>query len=186
MTSEIKYGDKIWVQHLASYRFLASLPKPYVHPNSSGQQMVVGRNRSDSGGIWIVRGQDSNGPEYGTGTPVSNGAIIRLTHEETRRNLHSHGDRLSPLTGQQEVTAYGNDGIGNDDDNWRLQIVGDANGHWTKDQQFNLIHCKTGLALHSHGEHSNPTLTNGEQEITCLQMKDFNDVWLVPSARPSK
>jgi len=48
--------------------------------------------------------------------PIPCGTTIRLTHLETMKNLHSHGVK-SPLTSQQEVSAYGEgDGKGDGGD----------------------------------------------------------------------
>ena len=37
----------------------------------------------------------------------------------TKKNLHSHNER-APLSGEQEVSAYGQDGDGDSGDDWVL------------------------------------------------------------------
>jgi hypothetical protein len=39
------------------------------------------------------------------------GSTIRLTHYATKKNLHTHL-HVAPMSGQQEVSAFGNDGEG--------------------------------------------------------------------------
>ena len=45
--------------------------------------------------------------------PVKCGSTIRLMHVSTRRNLHSH-HFSSPLSHNQEVSCFGDDGVGDD------------------------------------------------------------------------
>lgn len=40
------------------------------------------------------------------------GDTIRLEHVLTKRNLHSEGLFMSMITEQQEVSAFGSDGLG--------------------------------------------------------------------------
>eukprot|EP00966_Prymnesium_polylepis_P233412 5398454-Prymnesium_polylepis.1 len=68
--------------------------------------------------------------------------VLRLMHKETGRNLHSH-EIESPVTGQQEVSCYGDDGEGDENDNWVCLWEGD---------KLKLLHRNTDKRLHSHGE----------------------------------
>ena len=38
----------------------------------------------------------------------------------TKRNLHSH-DHKAPVSGRQEVSGFGEDGDGDDSDNWFIE-----------------------------------------------------------------
>ena len=51
--------------------------------------------------------------------PVKCGDTIRLLHIATRRNLHSHLFQ-SPLSNNQEVSAFGENGDGDEGDNWGI------------------------------------------------------------------
>lgn len=46
-------------------------------------------------------------------TPIKCGQTIKLTHVNTGRNLHSHHFQ-SPLSHNLEVSAFGEDGSGDD------------------------------------------------------------------------
>ena len=60
---------------------------------------------------------------------VKCGAKIRLEHLETKKNLHSHLFK-SPLSSNQEVSAFGTDGQGDTGDYW---IVTCSDDYWIKD-----------------------------------------------------
>uniref|UniRef100_A0A8B9QZG7 Stromal cell derived factor 2 n=1 Tax=Anas platyrhynchos TaxID=8839 RepID=A0A8B9QZG7_ANAPL len=76
--------------------------------SGSGQQSVTGVAAADDGNsYWRVRGRTAAVCERGR--PVRCGQAIRLTHLGTGRNLHSHRF-ASPLSGNQEVSAFGEDG----------------------------------------------------------------------------
>ena len=128
---------------------------------------------------WLIKGQHRLGNKYPVGEEVINGSIIRLEHCFTKRNLHSHGDRLSPLTKQQEVTCIGTNGSQDDNDDWIIEIP--EGGGWHFGQKVKLIHVTTRNVLHSHGGQSHPVFTNGEQEVTAFQERDDNDFWIAES-----
>ena len=92
----------------------------------SGQQEVTCYWGDDDNDWWLVRGPHG-AAEPGRGTAVAEGAVIRLTHVATRRNLHSHAIR-SPVTGQQEVSCFGSEGQGDANCNWRVLLGQDARG----------------------------------------------------------
>ncbi|CAK7290399.1 Stromal cell-derived factor 2 [Vulpes lagopus] len=78
--------------------------------SGSGQQSVTGvTSVDDSNSYWRIRGKTATVCERGT--PIRCGQPIRLTHVNTGRNLHSH-HFTSPLSGNQEVSAFGEEGEG--------------------------------------------------------------------------
>ena len=93
-------------------------------------------------------------------------------HMETGRNLHSHGIE-SPVTGQQEVSCYGEDGEGDENDNWVCLWDGD---------KLKLLHQNTEKRLHSHGEEL-PDWGANQNEVTCYEGEDDNDFWRVQEMR---
>lgn len=67
--------------------------------------------------LWILK-EGHNQPPCPTGSKIKYDEMkFRLTHLETGANLHSHGN-MSPLTRQQEVTGYGQNGEGDFGDDW--------------------------------------------------------------------
>jgi dolichyl-phosphate-mannose--protein O-mannosyl transferase len=148
----------------------------YGHPGSSGQQQVTAFEGADDNDWWRVKGPDGQSEDFQQGQPIANGDVVRLQHAATARNLHSHAGFPSPVTGQQEVTCFGENGIGDGNDNWRVETGG---GAWQGNRRIKLIHVPTDCALHSHSGHSHAQWTRGQQEVTCYQWRDDNDWWLL-------
>jgi len=48
--------------------------------------------------------------QLGFSEPIACGSMIRMEHLSTKKNLHSH-HFSSPLSGNQEISAYGDNGI---------------------------------------------------------------------------
>jgi dolichyl-phosphate-mannose--protein O-mannosyl transferase len=172
----IRIGDTIRLLHQLTGCALHAHNTEYSHPGSSKQHQVTASGGQDSNDYWVVRAQQGMGDETRRGRRVRNGDIIRLTHQNTRRNLHSHAGVSSPVSGQQEVTAFGGDGVGDTNDNWRFDIPG--GGTWTEDVPVRLIHVLSGAALHSHRGIEHPLYTSGQQEVTGFTQRDENDLWI--------
>lgn len=113
----IPYFSVIRLRHSIG-PFLASNPDSYSHKGGSNQQMVFCVENPDEISLWMIRPQNLCDYDGVDGVNIGEGAAVRLTHIATGRNLHSHGFK-SP-SGQQEVSCYGSDGVGNQDDNWLI------------------------------------------------------------------
>ena len=175
----VTYGATLRLAHVATRRQLHSLPYNYVHPGTSGQQLVAGVTVADADADddWQIKGPHGQPEGFGAGQPIQHGAVVRLTHVATDRNLHSHRGFPSPVTVQQEVTCFGQNGVGDDNDNWRVEVPGE--GRWVADATVRLIHQGTNVALHSHGGYAHPLWTLGLQEVTGFAGRDDNDLWTV-------
>lgn len=180
----IAYGSRIKIHHGATGIILHSHSYNYSHPGTSGQQQVTAFGESDENDWWIIKGPHGTPHNYRVGQPVKQGDVIRLQHQTTGRNLHSHAGFPSPLTGQQEVTCYGENGQGDDNDNWRVEL--DTGGTWETGKRLRLIHINTNQALHSHANYSHPEWTLNQQEVTCFDRRDENDWWSVEPFITSK
>jgi hypothetical protein len=171
----VHYGEEVRLRHLYSYRTLHSHDLPYQHRGTSGQQQVTCFAGADANDLFRVKAPHGAAPGLRNGDVVSNGDVIRLEHSTTRRNLHSHAGVPSPVSRQQEVTCFGQDGEGDDNDNWRLE----GPQQWTYGAPMRLIHLNTDQALHSHLGLSDERNTAGQQEVTCFSGRDNNDMWAV-------
>ena len=120
--------------------------------SGSGQQSVTGVDESeDANSYWQVKGPMSSGTQGSTttggtegptcvrGTPIKCGSVVRLQHLNTGRNLHSHLFS-SPLSGNQEISAFGEHGTGDTGDNWTIVCPGD---YWERDETVRLKHADT-------------------------------------------
>lgn len=63
---------------------------------------------------------------------VRNGDLVRLEHKATKRNLHSHNQPAPIAKRHFQVTGYGENGTGDANDVWRLEIVGGREGDVVK------------------------------------------------------
>jgi dolichyl-phosphate-mannose--protein O-mannosyl transferase len=70
------------------------------------------------------------------GAAIAKGHTVRLFHTATKKWLHSHLQR-SPLTGQQEVSAYGNLGNSDTGDYWTVTWDG-SSATWTNDAKVRM------------------------------------------------
>ncbi len=175
------YGDIVKIRHVLTNTHLHSHAVNYTHTGTSGQQQVTAFSGSDDNDYWIIKRKHGNNRGDGY---IRHGDIIRLEHLNTRRNLHSHQGRPSPLSNQQEVTCFGTNGNGDDNDNWRVEVEG--GGEWTVlINRVRLIHVNTNTALHSHEGWASPDLTTGQQEVTCYGGRDDNDWWMLTEIKPS-
>eukprot|EP01106_Pelomyxa_sp_JSP_P002898 TRINITY_DN1436_c0_g1_i3.p1 TRINITY_DN1436_c0_g1~~TRINITY_DN1436_c0_g1_i3.p1 ORF type:complete len:365 (-),score=109.47 TRINITY_DN1436_c0_g1_i3:109-1203(-) len=169
----VHYGDVVRIQHKLTGAHLHSHAINYNHARTSGQQQVTGFASKDDNDWWIVKGPHE-GPPVPLGAPVAAGAVIRLEHVATKRNLHSHGSHPSPVTHQQEVTCYGNNGQGDANDNWKLECT----GVWNLGEPVRLVHVLTNHTLHSHNVTGRVPISN-QQEVTAFDKRDDNDLWCV-------
>eukprot|EP01105_Mastigella_eilhardi_P010050 TRINITY_DN2351_c0_g1_i3.p4 TRINITY_DN2351_c0_g1~~TRINITY_DN2351_c0_g1_i3.p4 ORF type:complete len:113 (+),score=31.15 TRINITY_DN2351_c0_g1_i3:477-815(+) len=96
-------------------------------------------------------------------------------HVSTRKNLHSHLHQ-SPLTNQQEVSCFGDNGEGDTGDVW---VVETANkGVWKRFEQLKLRHADTGkyLVATPNAKFGHPI--PGQLEIACSAYpNDPNTNW---------
>ena len=119
--------------------------KYYLHSENknlgggSGQQIVtLIPEKSTTSTLWWIR--EAHDDEYCiTTSSIKCGSKIRLTHLDTMRNLHTHA-HTSPLSRQQEISAFGNDGNGDAMDDW---IVECSTGNWKRDTNIRLLHVGT-------------------------------------------
>lgn len=111
--------------------------------SGSGQQSVTGTEvKEDGNSYWLVKAE--SGKQCIRGKPIKCGDIIRLEHVTTKKNLHSHLVS-SPLSGKQEVSAYGDSkGEGDTGDNWLLTC---NNDFWERDDSIMLKHVDTETYL---------------------------------------
>lgn len=88
----------------------------------SGQQSVTGTEvQEDINSHWLIKA--ASGKTCLRGEPIKCGSTIRLEHVETKKNLHSHHFQ-SPLSSNQEISCYGDNGEGDSGDNWTVICTG--------------------------------------------------------------
>jgi len=137
----------------------------------SGQQSVTGTDvQEDVNSHWVIKAQ--TGKHCVRGEPVKCGNIIRLQHLATSKNLHSH-HFASPLSGNQEVSAYGDDqGEGDTGDHWMVICDGD---YWERDEGIMLKHVDTEVYLSATSRTYGRPI-NGQSEIVGVTSPGGNHV----------
>ncbi|XP_062520551.1 stromal cell-derived factor 2-like [Corticium candelabrum] len=162
-------GSVIKLAHIQSNVRLHSHEVRYG--SGSGQQSVTGvTDTGDANSYWVVKGTQDKPCKRGV--PIKCGTVIRLNHLQTRLNLHSHFFQ-SPLSNNQEVSAFGENGEGDSGDYWTVQCDDDF---WRRDDIIHLKHKDTGRYLHaSHNQFGRPI--SGQREICAIPSQGQDTLW---------
>ncbi|GFR20139.1 protein O-mannosyl-transferase 2 [Trichonephila clavata] len=157
----------------------------HLYPKNVGaqQQQVTIYSHKDENNKWLIKKFDSE-LNSSTSDPVElvfNGDLIRLEHVVTKRNLHSHKE-MAPITkNHQQVTCYGQNGVGDANDIWRIEIIGEDKRIpiSTIASKIRIIHYLTGCALYSSSKQL-PNWGYEQMEVSCNpRLHDSNNVWNV-------
>lgn len=164
--SVIKLVNKAYTMRLHSHEV--------TYGSGSGQQSVTGfRGETDSNSYWWIRGASEESCQRGDS--VMCGSEVILTHINTMKNLHSHHHR-APLTNNQEVSAYGNDGAGDAMDIW--EVICGGNNPWRRDGAVKLKHKGTQKYLAASGQQFNRPIS-GQMEIVAQSNSGGATEWNV-------
>ncbi|MBN3299773.1 SDF2 factor, partial [Amia calva] len=137
----------------------------------SGQQSVTGVTAvEDSNSYWSVRGTSESVCQRGE--PVKCGQTIRLTHVNTGRNLHSHYFS-SPLSSNQEVSAFGEEGEGDSLDEWTVLCGGVL---WVREENVRFRHTATEGLLSVTGEQYGRPI-HGQREVHAMPQANLHNYW---------
>jgi len=137
----------------------------------SGQQSVTATTeKDDHNSYWVVKGPKDN--PCGRGDPVECNAVIRLEHLSTQKNLHSH-HFSSPLSGNQEISAFGKVGEGDSGDNWKVYC---SSTYWPRDTAIRLKHVDTDMWLSLSGQSFGRPIA-GQMEVIGSSYSDQSAYW---------
>lgn len=118
---DVQYGSKVTLRNNG---YGGGILHSHVqrYPYGSKQQQVTCYHHRDSNNEWIISGHRlGDGDLNQTEGLVQNGSIIRLLHVSTGRNLHSHEISAFNIKREFEVSCYGNETIGDVNDNWVIE-----------------------------------------------------------------
>ncbi|XP_058062002.1 protein O-mannosyl-transferase 2 [Anopheles bellator] len=127
MPREVAYGAVVTLKnHKTGGGYLHS--HNHLYPKGAGarQQQVTTYSHKDENNRWLLKPYDKQGVD--NVTLVKHGDLVRLEHFPTRRNLHSHREEAPVTKKHLQVTCYGEDGQGDTNDVWQVQIVGGKTG----------------------------------------------------------
>ena len=140
--------------------------------SGSGQQSVTGAENQDTNSYWSLLGPKDQ--QCNRGSPIECGATIRLQHVQTRKFLHSHLFK-SPLSNQQEVSAFGSDNESDTGDHWQVHC---KTRYWQKSDAARLKHVDTDSWLSLSGNtYGRPIY--GQAEVICSTTIDSSSSWTV-------
>lgn len=132
--------------------------------------------------LWVVK-EAANSDICRVGEPIKCGEVIRLEHVETGKNLHSHLFK-APLSGNQEVSGFGENGKGDTGDNWQV-ICETKDQTWVRGKPVSLKHVDTNKYL-STAENFKFNQQNcggacpimDQTEVSSSPKKDANSKWM--------
>ncbi|KAJ1935491.1 hypothetical protein GGF37_005977 [Kickxella alabastrina] len=174
--TKIKIGTVLSLKHILTGRFLHS-DRSHSTQSGSNQQLVYANKWTTGEADWwqVV---PANGDVPVPGSIVAYGTQIRLRHVDTGRHLHSHYGFVDPLTGQNEVTCFGDQTLSDENDHWVLERWGDGAYGSTVRSTDTLVlrHYVSGMTLHSH----DVLLHEDVQSVTCFGSgRDDNNKWRI-------
>ena len=193
---EIAYGSKVTFKNMG---YGGGLLHSHVqrYPAGSEQQQVTCYHHKDANNEWIFKKARNADPEAQTDTLdaseknttdiqyIKHGDIVRLFHASTGRNLHSHNVRAPVTVSENEVSCYGNETVGDINDNWRVEIVSDMlTSSVTRVRslttRMRLVHDNSGCYLRSHNVIL-PQWGFKQAEVLCdkQRRKDDHNLWNV-------
>lgn len=152
LANNVTYGDLVNLFNVKTLRNLVGLKQPStafsIVGSANGGSVVCMTNydyRIDNFGInplqfwWVIKGPHSSTDFFGTkdGSEVLNqlvrsGDVVRLEHFATAKNLHSTRTSIpknSLYSGTDKIVSlYGNQGIGDLEDEWIILVEGKEKG----------------------------------------------------------
>ncbi|KAJ2849201.1 hypothetical protein IWW36_002800 [Coemansia brasiliensis] len=159
----IKIGSMLALKHLGSGRHLRT-DRSHSTQSGSNQQLVYAHGwATDELDRWQVLPANTETPA--PGSIISYGTQVRLRHYETGRHLHSHYGFFEPVSGQNEVTAFGDQTQSDENDHWVIERWGDG-GYgqtWKATDPIVLRHYVSGMTLCSHNIH----MSDDIQAVLC-------------------
>lgn len=190
---EVAFGSKLTFKNTGHGGGILHSHKQ-TYPGGSRQQQVTLYHHRDENNFFVIRKPHGyvakkQGGEEGKEEPlemVKNGAIFRLVHPSTGRNLHSHKIRAPITTDQWEVSGYGNPDEGDENDEWMLEIVSQGPSSQmdgtlrSLTTRFLLRHRVTGCLLTAEAKKTLPSWGFNQVEVYCdqrNQTSNAHSIW---------
>ncbi|EFA83863.1 hypothetical protein PPL_02933 [Heterostelium album PN500] len=174
--TKVTYGSIVKLGHVPTKFRLHSHKVSYGNTGGgSGQQSVTGfPDNDDTNSLWTIKA--AHGEYKPQGTIVKNGDTIRLIHLNTKKNLHSHL-AVSPLTKNNEVSCFGENGEGDTGDNWKVELIDSK--EWNRSSVFRLQHIDTKayMVANANAKYQHPI--PGQLEVSCVAKKNDDGKWKV-------
>ncbi|XP_063853817.1 protein O-mannosyl-transferase 2-like isoform X3 [Scylla paramamosain] len=186
MPLELAYGAEITLKNARTGGgYLHSHIHLYPEGVGARQQQITTYSHKDFNNKWLVKKWNEEPADWEDEDEpielVKNGDLVRLEHVPTGRNLHSHREAAPVTKRHHQVTGYGENGEGDVNDVWRVEVEGGAEGVPVKTvvHRLRLVHYLVGCALMSHNKQL-PKWGYEQMEVTCNpNVHDPNNLWNV-------
>merc|ERR1712214_177900 len=127
MPREVAYGAVVSLKnHRTGGAYLHSHFHLYPEGMGAKQQQVTTYAHKDENNRFVIKKWNEEPPsnidENAVVDLVKNGDLVRLEHQTSRRNIHSHTQPAPVSKRHYQVTGYGENGTGDANDVWRLEI----------------------------------------------------------------
>lgn len=179
----ITCGSSLRIQNEITKYYLSSFSMNW----SSGSRLQIitaVKDNSQYESLFVIKEADGQEPCV-TGTPIKCDSIIRLEHVTTEKNLHSH-EYPSFITSSQEACAFGSNGNGDVNDNFKIICYKWKEENIKGETQFFLQHVATGKYLYINYKNSmyndyncRGCPINGQREVSLTATKDKQCLWKV-------
>ncbi|XP_046662326.1 protein O-mannosyl-transferase 2-like [Homalodisca vitripennis] len=182
MPRDVAYGAVVTLKiHRTGGGYLHSHWHLYPEGVGARQQQVTTYTHKDDNNRWVVKKYNKEVDKEDEVELVRHGDLIRLEHVVTRRNLHSHREPAPVTKKHYQVTGYGENGTGDANDVWMVQVVGGVEGDIvsTVTSKLRLVHFLQHCILTSSGKQL-PKWAYEQQEVSCNpNLRDKNAIWNV-------
>jgi len=133
MPREVAYGASVSLKnHRTGGAYLHSHFHLYPEGMGAKQQQVTTYAHKDENNLFIIKKWNEEPPNNTDPDAivdfVKNGDLVRLEHFTSRRNIHSHREPAPVSKRHFQVTGYGENGTGDANDVWRLEIIDGKEG----------------------------------------------------------
>ncbi|XP_017871438.1 PREDICTED: protein O-mannosyl-transferase 2 [Drosophila arizonae] len=182
MPRDVAFGALVTIKnHKTGGGYLHS--HSHLYPKGSGarQQQITTYTHKDDNNIWLIKPYDQPAVPKGELRLLRHGDLLRLEHLVTKRNLHSHSEPAPMTKKHLQVTGYGELGVGDANDVWRVLIVGGKQNDTvhTVTSRLIFVHYLQSCVLTSSGKQL-PKWGFEQQEVSCnLNIRDKNAQWNV-------
>ncbi|KAK4298489.1 hypothetical protein Pmani_029173 [Petrolisthes manimaculis] len=183
MPFELAYGAEVTLKNARTGGgYLHSHIHLYPEGVGARQQQVTTYSHKDFNNKWLVKKWNEEPGDWEDDGPtelVKNGDLIRLEHVPTGRNIHSHREPAPVTRRHHQITGYGENGEGDVNDVWRVEVVGGEEEEVVKTviHKLRFVHYLVGCALMSHNKQL-PKWGFEQMEVTCNpNVHDPNNLW---------
>jgi len=184
MPKEVAYGAVITLKnHRVGGGYLHSHFHLYPEGSGAKQQQVTTYAHKDENNQFVMKKWNEEPPNNTDSSSrvelVRNGDLVRLEHRMSRRNIHSHNVPAPVSKRHFQVTGYGENGTGDANDVWRLEIVGGREGEvvHTVTSRLKLHHYFVKCVLTASTK-TLPKWGFEQGEVSCNPtIRDTNSVW---------